>query len=73
MPQPMSPNRHPGGSARRSIPNQESSVPCARSGADINAWVNRSASSGGTSGVSYLKRMLEVELFPELWHLRTTL
>ena len=29
--------------------------------------------SGGTSGVSYLRRMLEVELFPELWHLRTDL
>ena len=29
--------------------------------------------TGGTSGVRYLKRMLEVELFPELWHLRTTL
>ena len=29
--------------------------------------------TGGTSGVSYLKRMLEVQLFPELWHLRTTL
>ena len=29
--------------------------------------------TGGTSGVSYLNRMLEVELFPELWHLRTTL
>lgn len=29
--------------------------------------------TGGTSGVTYLKRMLEVELFPELWHLRTTL
>jgi tryptophan 2,3-dioxygenase len=29
--------------------------------------------TGGTAGVSYLKRMLEVELFPELWHLRTTL
>ena len=29
--------------------------------------------TGGTSGVSYLKKMLEVELFPELWHLRTTL
>ena len=29
--------------------------------------------TGGTSGVQYLKRMLEVELFPELWHLRTTL
>ena len=29
--------------------------------------------TGGTSGVSYLRRMLEGELFPELWHLRTTL
>ncbi|RYI01627.1 MAG: tryptophan 2,3-dioxygenase, partial [Acetobacteraceae bacterium] len=29
--------------------------------------------TGGTSGVSYLRRMLEVELFPELWALRTTL
>ncbi|KZY47229.1 tryptophan 2,3-dioxygenase [Roseovarius sp. HI0049] len=26
--------------------------------------------TGGTSGVSYLRRMLEVELFPELWHMR---
>ncbi len=26
--------------------------------------------TGGTSGVDYLKRMLSVELFPELWHLR---
>ncbi len=29
--------------------------------------------TGGTSGASYLKRMLEVELFPELWRLRTAL
>ncbi len=29
--------------------------------------------TGGTGGVSYLKRMLEVELFPELWHARTAL
>ena len=29
--------------------------------------------TGGTGGISYLKRMLEVELFPELWHLRTIL
>jgi tryptophan 2,3-dioxygenase len=29
--------------------------------------------TGGTGGVSYLKRMLEVELFPDLWHLRTGL
>ncbi len=26
--------------------------------------------TGGTAGVPYLKRMLEVELFPELWRLR---
>ena len=26
--------------------------------------------TGGTSGVGYLKRMLAVELFPELWHVR---
>ncbi len=29
--------------------------------------------TGGTKGVRYLKRMLETELFPELWHLRTDL
>ncbi len=29
--------------------------------------------TGGTGGVSYLRRMLEVELFPELWHMRTEL
>ena len=29
--------------------------------------------TGGTSGVAYLRRMLEVELFPELWRLRTVL
>ena len=29
--------------------------------------------TGGTAGVQYLRRMLDVELFPELWHLRTSL
>ena len=29
--------------------------------------------TGGTGGVSYLRRMLEVELFPELWKVRTHL
>ncbi len=29
--------------------------------------------TGGTSGISYLRKMLDVELFPELWHLRTAL
>ncbi|MGQ9365676.1 tryptophan 2,3-dioxygenase [Azospirillum sp. ST 5-10] len=29
--------------------------------------------TGGTSGVAYLRRMLDVRLFPELWDLRTDL
>ncbi|PSJ63256.1 tryptophan 2,3-dioxygenase [Kumtagia ephedrae] len=29
--------------------------------------------TGGTSGASYLRKMLEVELFPELWKVRTRL
>lgn len=29
--------------------------------------------TGGTAGVQYLRRMLEVRLFPELWDLRTAL
>lgn len=29
--------------------------------------------TGGTGGVNYLKRMLEIELFPELWRVRTVL
>ena len=29
--------------------------------------------TGGTAGVPYLRRMLEVVLFPELWSVRTTL
>ncbi len=29
--------------------------------------------TGGTGGVSYLRKMLDVVLFPELWQLRTTL
>ncbi|MGB0866694.1 MAG: tryptophan 2,3-dioxygenase [Granulosicoccaceae bacterium] len=29
--------------------------------------------TGGTSGVKYLRKMLEVELFPELWNLRGNL
>lgn len=29
--------------------------------------------TGGTSGVAYLRKMLEVELFPELWKVRTRL
>ena len=29
--------------------------------------------TGGTGGVSYLRKMLDVVLFPEIWHLRTAL
>ena len=29
--------------------------------------------TGGTGGVSYLRKMLDVVLFPEIWHLRTNL
>jgi len=29
--------------------------------------------TGGTDGVGYLRRMLEVELFPDLWRVRTSL
>lgn len=29
--------------------------------------------TGGTAGITYLRRMLEVELFPELWRVRTEL
>ncbi|MGZ5063654.1 MAG: tryptophan 2,3-dioxygenase family protein, partial [Usitatibacter sp.] len=29
--------------------------------------------TGGTSGVAYLRRIVEVELFPELWRARTVL
>ncbi|CAM2154562.1 Tryptophan 2,3-dioxygenase [Pararobbsia alpina] len=29
--------------------------------------------TGGTSGVNYLRKMLDVVLFPELWHVRTVL
>ena len=29
--------------------------------------------TGGTSGVGYLRKMLDVVLFPELWRLRTEL
>jgi tryptophan 2,3-dioxygenase len=29
--------------------------------------------TGGTNGVAYLRKMLEVELFPELWRVRTEL
>jgi tryptophan 2,3-dioxygenase len=33
----------------------------------------RRLGSGGTSGVGYLRKMLDVVLFPELWQLRNEL
>jgi len=36
-------------------------------------YLTRSAVTLSDGIESYLRRMLEVELFPELWHLRTTL
>ena len=35
--------------------------------------IGSKSGTGGTSGVSYLRRMLDVVLFPELWSLRTDL
>lgn len=29
--------------------------------------------TGGTSGVAYLKQALDIQLFPELWRVRTAL
>ena len=29
--------------------------------------------TGGTAGVAYLRKMLDVQLFPELWRVRTDL
>ena len=48
-----------------------------RVGVDVAATVERiiglKRGTGGTSGVSYLRRMLDVVLFPELWKVRTKL
>ena len=39
----------------------------------VSRIIGLKGGTGGTSGALYLKRMLEVELFPELWKLRTDL
>ena len=39
----------------------------------VTRIIGHKPGTGGTSGVGYLQRMLEVELFPELWTLRTAL
>ncbi|VAZ82501.1 tryptophan 2,3-dioxygenase [Mycobacterium persicum] len=35
--------------------------------------IGRKKGTGGTSGVAYLRKKLDVVLFPELWHLRTAM
>jgi len=39
----------------------------------VTRIIGMKTGTGGTSGAGYLKRMLDVELFPELWQLRTDL
>ena len=39
----------------------------------VERMIGLKRGTGGTSGVSYLRRMLEIELFPELWKVRTEL
>jgi len=39
----------------------------------VERIIGRKRGTGGTGGVSYLQRMLKVELFPELWNVRTVL
>ncbi len=39
----------------------------------VSRIIGMKGGTGGTSGAGYLKRMLDVELFPELWQLRTDL
>ena len=39
----------------------------------VSRIIGMKSGTGGTSGVGYLRRMLDVELFPELWQLRTEL
>lgn len=39
----------------------------------VERIIGRKRGTGGSSGVDYLKRVLDVKLFPELWSLRTKL
>jgi len=39
----------------------------------VERIIGRKRGTGGTGGVSYLRQMLDVVLFPELWRLRTDL
>ncbi len=39
----------------------------------VERIIGHKRGTGGTGGVSYLRRMLDVEIFPELWQVRTVL
>jgi len=39
----------------------------------VERLIGNKAGTGGTSGVGYLKRTLDIVLFPELWQVRTHL
>ncbi|MDT7919598.1 MAG: tryptophan 2,3-dioxygenase family protein [Meiothermus sp.] len=39
----------------------------------VERTIGHKKGSGGTAGVAYLKRALEIVLFPELWQVRTLL
>ncbi len=39
--------------------------------ATVERIIGTKRGTGGTGGVSYLRQMLDIELFPELWSLRT--
>jgi tryptophan 2,3-dioxygenase len=39
----------------------------------VSRVIGMKRGTGGTSGTDYLKRMLEVVLFPDLWDIRTDL
>jgi tryptophan 2,3-dioxygenase len=39
----------------------------------VERIIGRKTGTGGSSGVDYLRRALDVSYFPELWELRTEL
>ena len=39
----------------------------------VERIIGLKSGTGGTSGVGYLRKMLEIVLFPELWKVRTEL
>ena len=44
-----------------------------RSSPSVERVIGFKRGTGGTSGVGYLRKMLDVVLFPEIWKLRTDL